>query len=54
MTIKDPIKEIIDKFEEKISSLKKDREKAIRDFKTVINATKIEELKIDLNNNEAK
>ena len=51
MSVKDPIKEIIDEYEDKISLLKKDREEAIRNFKNVVHEKKINDLKSNLKSN---
>ncbi len=48
MAIKDPIKEIIDEFEDKVSLYKKEREEALLNFKNVIHQRKIEDIKLDL------
>lgn len=50
MAIKDPIKEIIDEFEDKISLLKKEREEALENFKKVVHTKKIEDVKSNLKN----
>ncbi len=54
MTIKDPIKEIMDEFENKISLYKKEREHAIDNFKSVLQQKKIEDIKADLKSNEKR
>jgi hypothetical protein len=48
MSIKDPIKEIIDEFDDRISLYKKEREDALDNFKKVINVKKIEDVKSSL------
>ena len=52
MAIKDPIKEIIDEFEYKISFYKKEREVAIHHFKDVLQQKKIDDIKANLKSNE--
>jgi hypothetical protein len=51
VTIKDPIKEIIDEFEDKITLFKIEREEAIANFKKVVHTRKIEDIKINLEAN---
>ncbi len=48
MSAKDPIKEIIDEFEEKISLYKKERDEAIANFKNAVHTKKIEDIKMNL------
>ena len=52
MSTRDPIKEIIDEFEYKISFYKKEREEAIHHFKNVLHIKKIEDIKENLKSNE--
>ena len=51
MAITDPIKEIVDDFENKIFLLKKEREESLINFKGVIKQKKIEDIKSDLKTN---
>ncbi len=48
MSAKDPIKEIIDEFEDKISLYKKDRQEAVDHFKNILKQKKIDEVKENL------
>ena len=52
MAIKDPIKEIVDDFENKIFLLKKEREESLINFRGVIKQKKIEDIKSDLKSND--
>lgn len=49
--IKDPIKEIFEQFEDKISSFKREREEALLNFKNVVHIKKIEDVKMNLKSN---
>ena len=51
MAIKDPIKEIIDDYEDKMSFYRKEREEAIANFKHIVHIKKIEDIKMDLKSN---
>jgi hypothetical protein len=51
MATKDPIKEIIDDYEDKISLFKIEREEAIVNFKKVVHTRKIEDIKTNLEAN---
>ena len=51
MTIKDPIKEIIDEFQNKIALLKNEREEALSNFKNIVHLKKVEDIKSDLKSN---
>ena len=52
MAIKDPIKEIMDEFEDKVSLYKKEREEALLNFKNAIHQRKIEDIKQGLISDE--
>lgn len=52
MSTKDPIKEIMQDYEEKIANLKKDRERVLQLFKEVLRKNQIEKLKFHLNKHE--
>lgn len=51
MAIKDPIREIVEEFEDKIFLFKKERENALANFKKVIHIRKVEDIKTDLKSN---
>jgi len=51
MAIKDPIREIIEKFEDKIFLYKKEREEALLNFKNLVQQKKIEDIKSNLKSN---
>jgi hypothetical protein len=52
MSTIDPIKEIIEDYEDKISLFKIEREEAIANFKKVVHTRKIEDIKINLEANK--
>lgn len=52
MSVRDPIKEIFDEYQEKIASLKKERDMAIENFREVLRLKKIEDIKSGLKINE--
>ena len=54
MSVQDPIKKIMQEYEEEIAKLKKDRERVIRLYKEALRVEKIEELKNNLNSNESR
>lgn len=51
MSTKDPIREIIEEYEDKISLFKIERDEAISNFKKVVHTRKIEDIKINLEAN---
>ena len=54
MAIKDPIKEIIEEFKDKVSLYKKEREEALSNFKNTVERKKIEDIKEDLKSRAGK